>query len=99
MGFWEAAVVLTTIGCSTGVVCMFIDKVFSGRDKSRLREAQQQLRLAEEKSRQQELRLVELNRQNDQLQKQLEWHGRLLETQEQALKRLESGDRDPAAVR
>ena len=57
------------------------------------------VRLAEEKARQQELRLVELNRQNDQLQKQLEWHGRLLETQDQALKRLESGDRDPAAVR
>jgi hypothetical protein len=90
---------LTAIGCGTGVVCMFIDKVFGSRDKSRLREAQQQLRLAEEKARQQELRLVELSRQNDQLQKQVEWHGRLLETQDQVLRRLGSGDRDPASVR
>jgi hypothetical protein len=99
MGFWEAAVVLTSIGCGTGIICMFIDKTFGGRDKSRLREAQQQLRLAEERASQQELRLVELSRQNDQLQKQLEWHGKLLETQDQALRRLGSGDRDPASVR
>ncbi len=47
--------------------------------------------------RQQELRIVDLSRQNEQLQKQVEWHGKLLETQDQMLKRLGSGD--PASVR
>jgi hypothetical protein len=97
MDFFSAAVALTAIGCGTGIIITFIDKAFGGRSKSRLREAQQELRLAEERNRQQELRIVELSRQNDQLQKQVEWHGKLLETQDQMLKRLGSGD--PASVR
>ena len=97
MDFFSAAVALTTIGCGTGIIITFIDKAFGGRGKSQLREAKQELRLAEERSRQQELRIMELSRQNDQLQKQVEWHGKLLETQEQVLKRLGSGD--PASVR
>lgn len=87
----EWVVALTAIGCGTGIVITFIDKAFGGRDKSRTREAQQQLLLAQERSRQQELRIVELSRQNEQLQKQLEWHGKLLETQDHLLKRLGSG--------
>ncbi len=97
MDFFSAAVAITTIGCGTGIIINFIDKAFGGRSKSRLREAQQELKLAEERGRQQELRIVELSRQNDQLQKQVEWHGKLLETQDQMLKRLGSGD--PASVR
>jgi hypothetical protein len=97
MDFFSAAVAITTIGCGTGIIITFIDKAFGGRSKSRMREAQQELKLAEERARQQELRIVELGRQNEQLQKQLEWHGKLLETQDQMLKRLGSGD--PASVR
>jgi hypothetical protein len=97
MDFFSAAVAITTIGCGTGIIITFIDKAFGGRSKSKLREAQQALRLAEERDRQQELRIVELSRQNEQLQKQVEWHSKLLETQDQMLKRLGSGD--PAGVR
>jgi hypothetical protein len=97
MDFFSAAVAITTIGCGTGIIITFIDKAFGGRSKSKLREAQQELRLAEERERRHELRIVELSRQNEQLQKQLEWHGKLLETQDQMLKRLGSGD--PASVR
>jgi hypothetical protein len=97
MDFFSAAVAITTIGCGTGIIITFIDKAFGGRSKAKLREAQQVLRLAEERERQHELRIVELSRQNEQLQKQLEWHGKLLETQDQMLKRLGSGD--PASVR
>jgi hypothetical protein len=92
MDFWVAAVALTSIGCATGIVCMFIDKAFGDRNKGRLREAQQRLQLAEDKIRQQELRNMELSRQNEQLQKQVEWHGKLLETQDQLLKRMGAGD-------
>ena len=97
MDFFSAAVAITAIGCGTGIIITFIDKAFGGRSKSRLREAQQELQLAEERDRQQELRIVELSRQNDQLQKQVEWHGKLLETQDQMLKRLGSGE--PSSVR
>lgn len=87
----EFVVALTAIGCGTGIVITFMDKVFGTREKSRAREAQQQLQLSQERSRQQELRLMELGRQNEQLQKQVEWHAKLLETQDQMLKRLGSG--------
>jgi hypothetical protein len=96
----EFVVAITAIGCSTAVILTLIDKVFGlgkSKDRSRLEAAQHQLRLAEERGQQQELRIVELSRQNDQLQKQVEWHGKLLETQDQMLKRLGSGD--PASVR
>jgi hypothetical protein len=97
----EFVVALTAIGCGTAIIITFIDKAFgvfgTTKHKSRLESAQQQLRLAEERGRHQELRIVELSRQNEQLQKQLEWHGKLLETQDQMLKRLGSGD--PASVR
>jgi hypothetical protein len=101
MGGPEFIVALTAIGCGTGIIITFIDKAFgvfgTNKYKARLEAAQQQLRLAEERGRQQELRIVELSRQNEQLQKQVEWHGKLLETQDQMLKRLGSGD--PASVR
>jgi hypothetical protein len=87
----EWVVALTAIGCGTAVVITFIDKVFGTRDKQRLQAAQQQLTISQERSRQQELRLIELSRHNEQLQKQVEWHGKMLESQESMLKRLGNG--------
>jgi hypothetical protein len=92
MDFWVAVVALTGIGCGTGMVCMFIDKVFGNRNKGKLEAAQRELRLAAEQARQQELRIGELSRQNEQLQKQVEWHNKLLESQDQLLKRLGTGN-------
>jgi hypothetical protein len=97
---------LAAIGCGTGIVITFIDKAFgafgTNKHKARLQEAQQKLQISEERVRQQDLRIMELGRQNDQLQKQLEWHGKLLETQDQALKRLGNGapsTGEPASLR
>jgi hypothetical protein len=86
----EWVVALTAIGCGTGIVITFIDKVFGTREKQRLQAAQQQLTIAQERSRQQEMRLIELSRHNEQLQKQVEWHGKMLESQESTLKRMGS---------
>jgi hypothetical protein len=71
-------------------VITFIDKVFGTREKQRLQAAQQQLTIAQERSRQQEMRLIELSRHNEQLQKQVEWHGKMLESQDSMLKRMGS---------
>ncbi len=77
MDFWVAVTAITALGCGTGIVIQTIDKVFDHKRKAR----EQELKLAQERLRLQELQIVELHRQNEQLQKQLEWHTRLLERQ------------------
>src|SRR5438093_544659 len=80
----EYIVGLTAIGCGTAIVLTFIDKVFGNRQKQH----QQQLRAAEERARQLEQQLADERRHNEQLQRQVEWHGKLLETQDRMLNRL-----------
>ncbi|HEX2035600.1 MAG TPA: hypothetical protein VHS99_15600 [Chloroflexota bacterium] len=91
MDFWVAAIIITAIGCGTGTVITFIDKVFSNKDKNRLRAAHEDLDRARDRIQHQELQLVEMRRQNEQLHKQLEWHAKLLETQDNLMKQLTSG--------
>jgi hypothetical protein len=88
MDFWIATIVLTAIGCGTGIVITVIDKLFSGKHKR----YQEQLRLSEERLRQLEAQLVEAHRQNDLLQKQVEWHAKLLEAQDRIVKQLGPGE-------
>jgi hypothetical protein len=76
MDFWLAVVTLTTLGCGTGIVITAIDKIFDAKKRAR----QQELELARERLRLQELQLIELRRQNEALQQQLEWHNKLLAT-------------------
>ena len=75
------------LGCATGVVTTFIDKAFGGRQKA----AQMEAKMAQERARMLELQLVESHRQNEQLQKQLEWHTKMLETQDRLMKQLGDG--------
>ena len=57
-------VLVTAIGCTTGIVLVVIDKVtHRGRHEARLRDER--------------IRLLEL--ENAQLRQQLEWHDRLLD--------------------
>ncbi|MGH2371422.1 MAG: hypothetical protein ACRDI2_24885 [Chloroflexota bacterium] len=84
MRFLEFATAVTAIGCGTGVIITTVDKVFSalgGRRGSTDRKGDA-LRTALEHNRQQTLQITELRRQNEQLQKQLEWHTRLLAVEE-----------------
>ena len=76
MRFFEFATVVTAIGCGTGVIVSTVDKVLGGRRGGQ----SEVLRLAEARQRQQEQEIEALRRQNEQLQKQLEWHGRLLDS-------------------
>src|SRR5688500_3675355 len=80
-------IVLTAIGCGTGVVITFIDKVFGGKTKA----LQQEVKAEKDRVRMLETQIVEAHRQNDLLQKQLEWHTKMLETQDRMMKQLTDG--------
>jgi hypothetical protein len=87
----EFLVAITGIGCGTAIVLTFIDKVFGGgkeKQKAQIMLLQGQNQAAEERARQLELQLADERRHNEQLQKQVEWHGKLLETQDKMLNRL-----------
>ncbi len=78
MRFFEFATAVTAIGCGTGVIVSTVQQVLGGtpRGAGRQREA---LTTSEERIRQQAQEIVALRLQNEQLQRQLEWHSRLLE--------------------
>jgi hypothetical protein len=72
------------IGFGSFLSAFTVWRITSTRSKARDAE----LRLAEEAKRQQSARIADLERQNEMLQKQLEWHGKLLETQERVVRHL-----------
>jgi hypothetical protein len=74
MRFFEFATAVTAIGCGTGVVVSTVQQVFGGRQRQR-----EALTTSEERIRQQAQEIVALRLQNEQLQRELEWHSRLLE--------------------
>ena len=84
---FSMVVSIVFLGCATGVITTAI-KSFGG-GKQRAQEAE--LGMAQERARQQELQIVELRRQNEQLQKQLDWHSKLLETQDRMIRQLGAG--------
>lgn len=81
MSFWDFATFATGAGCLTIVVLTLIRATFGARQRIRDNE----LVAAREQHDQQERRIAELTRQNEQLHEQLEWHFRLLESYERAL--------------
>ena len=84
---------LTVIGCGTATILTFMDKAFGGKQKH----AQLEAKMAQERARLLESQLIESQRQNDQLQKQLEWHTKMLETQDRMMKQLtDSKPQSPA---
>ena len=83
----EALVALTAIGCGTGVACMLIDRLLTVR---RAADAPEVERLHERSGRQ-ERRIGQLERENHQLQRQLEWHARLIEARERPQPRESAG--------
>src|SRR6266511_3097418 len=86
---FSMVVAVVSVGCFTGIVTTFIDKAFGGKQK----QAQLEAKMAQERAQMLELQLVESQRQNDQLQKQLEWHTKMLETQDKLMNRLTDGSR------
>jgi len=82
-----ALVSITGIGCATGVVVVAIEK---RADRLR-RDITHKLELERERSSQLQQRLQLVERQNDQLQQQLAWHGKLLGAHAPAPEELPAG--------
>jgi hypothetical protein len=72
------------LGTVTGIVRMLIAAFMrrGGNSKALVAEPRDELRAALDRVRTLEAQLVGADRQNAQLQKQLEWHTKLLETQD-----------------
>jgi hypothetical protein len=86
---FSMVVAIVFLGCGTGIVTNFINKAFGGRSK----QAQLEAKMAQDRARMLELQLAEAQRHNDQLRTQLEWHTRMLETQDKLMNRLTDGSR------
>ena len=91
MGPFEMILGIVSVACFTGIVTTFIDKAFGGKQK----QAQLEAKMAHDRARLLEAQLVDAHRQNEQLQKQLEWHTKMLETQDRLMKQLGDGHSTP----
>ena len=94
MAFWDFATFATGAGCLTGVVMVFLKWTLGTRANGKKHE----LQLALERSELQERRIAELTRQNEQLQQQIEWHGRLIDSYERALTQPQPRNADERAL-
>ena len=79
MRFFEFATAVTAIGCGTGVIISTVDKVFGARRQQVAQGERQTKQQSAERQRQLEAEVATLRRQNELLQRELEWHTRLLE--------------------
>jgi uncharacterized membrane protein (DUF106 family) len=92
MGPFEMVVAIVFLGCVTGIVTTAIDKMSGGKHKK----YEQELKLAQERVRLLEAQVIDARRENDMLQKQVEWHSKMLESQDRMMKQLTDGDRPRA---
>ena len=92
LGPLELIAIFFVFGCPTWVLSKLIDRAFGGRQKQGQAEAKEAL----DRARTLVAQLVDAHRQNDQLQKQLEWHTKMLETQDRLVKQIGNGQVKPA---
>ncbi|MBI3970425.1 MAG: hypothetical protein HY332_03970 [Chloroflexi bacterium] len=76
IGPLEVVVAIVVVGGPTWVISKFIDKAFGGKQK----QAQMEAKLAHDRTCLLEAQLIDAHRQNEQLQQQLEWHTKMLES-------------------
>lgn len=88
-------VFIVAIGCLTGIAITFIDKVGSVIAGGKRRALEEELQLAKERSVHLDVQIAELRRENGSLQKQLEWHSKLLEAQDHVVRQLGDGSASP----
>ena len=82
MNPFEALALIALIVCISGVIV--VERLLGpGR-----RSGEERLRLAEQREQELLLRIGELERHNDELRQQLEWHRRLLEAQDRIVQQL-----------
>ena len=84
LGPLEMVAIFFVFGCPTWLLSKLIDRAFGGKQKRAPAEAGEAL----DRVRALESQLLDAHRQNDQLQKQLEWHTKMLETQDRLTQRM-----------
>ena len=94
MDFLEFTFGLIFLGSCGGVIITVVDRIFGNKGKAHAAE----LSAAGDRIRTLELQLVTAHSQNDQLEKQLDWHAKLLDTQDRMMKQLANGQAHAAAV-
>ena len=90
LGPLEMIAIFFVFGCPTWLLSKLIDRAFGGRQKQGLTEARES-KDALDRARSLEAQLVDAHRLNDQLQKQLEWNAKMLETQDRLVKQMSNG--------
>ena len=93
LGPLELIAIFFVFGCPTWVLSKLIDRAFGARQKG-LTEAKE-AKEALERARTLEAQLLDAHRQNDQLQKQLEWNTKMLEAQDKLVKQIGNGQVKP----
>lgn len=84
IGLFDVIIAIVVVGGIGGTLITLADKVFGTKQK----QAQMEAKAAQERVRTLEAQLLDAHRQNEQLQKQLEWHTKMLETQDRLVKQL-----------
>src|SRR5687768_13758597 len=95
LGPLEMIAIFFVFGCPTWLVSKLIDRAFAGRQKQGQMDARE-AKEALDRARSLETQLMDAHRQNDQLQKQLEWNTKMLETQDRLVKQIGNGQVKPA---
>jgi hypothetical protein len=90
MRFLEFATAVTAIGCGTGVIISTVDKMFGARHQKPVEAERPSKDQTANRQRQLESEVASLRRQNELLQKELDWHARLLEQGQQGQQGLQS---------
>ena len=86
MGLVEFVFGITFISIIVGGLVKIADRAFGPRGKA----STEELTAARDRIRQLETQVRDSHYQNEQLQKQLEWHAKLLETQDRFMKQVAS---------
>ena len=96
LGPLELIAIFFVFGCPTWVLSKLIDRAFGSRQKQVPAEAKVPAEVLD-RARVLEAQLIDAQRQNDQLQKQLEWNTKMLETQDRLVKQLTNGQVKPTS--
>ena len=80
----ELVAVFFVFGCPTWLLSKLIERAFGGKQRQALTEAKE----SQDRARALERELMDARLQNDQLQKQLEWHNRILAIQDSPKRRV-----------
>jgi hypothetical protein len=87
LGPFELAVAIVVIGGTGGTLITIAEKALGTKRK----QAQLEAKAAQDRARTLAAQLLDAERQNEQLQQQLAWHARMLETQDRLVRQLADG--------